>query len=277
MPTKLNRAGQQQNYVPQGNGNASGEYADSASGSNKHFTNFSKPTDEQKSFVEFKKQEEVVKPTETPKDSKKVVDDNGYEWTSQEHYDFYISMVTSGIKNHIVEPRSGFVKDLKKAINNSNPEGLKALALTMKKRPFQFIGDDKHQNTSYYYPMMNQIHIEEDIFERKFEEPGTSLFHELGHYMNDNNKVHENIKWYSHTVKLTDAQTIFDDGKSVAETLQEELKEYLESGEVEELADLEEVLRAILDSKGVSYEEFEKRARNAEKLVLKKRKKMNNS
>ena len=39
--------------------------------------------------------------------------------------------------------------------------------------------------------------------------------------------------------------------------IQEELKEYLESGEIEELADLEEVLRAILDSKGVSYEEFE--------------------
>ena len=39
--------------------------------------------------------------------------------------------------------------------------------------------------------------------------------------------------------------------------IQEELNEYLESGEVEELADLEEVLRAILDSKGVSYEEFE--------------------
>lgn len=40
--------------------------------------------------------------------------------------------------------------------------------------------------------------------------------------------------------------------------MQEELKEYLESGEVEELADLEEVLRAILDVKGVPYEEFEK-------------------
>ena len=40
--------------------------------------------------------------------------------------------------------------------------------------------------------------------------------------------------------------------------LQEELKEYLESGDVEELADLEEVLRALLDAKKVSYEEFEK-------------------
>ena len=39
--------------------------------------------------------------------------------------------------------------------------------------------------------------------------------------------------------------------------IQEELKEYLESGDVEELADLEEVLRAILDVKKVAYEEFE--------------------
>lgn len=39
--------------------------------------------------------------------------------------------------------------------------------------------------------------------------------------------------------------------------IQEELAEYLESGDIEELADLEEVLRAILDAKKVSYEEFE--------------------
>lgn len=39
--------------------------------------------------------------------------------------------------------------------------------------------------------------------------------------------------------------------------LQEELKEYLQSGDVEELADLEEVLRAILDFKGVSHADFE--------------------
>ena len=39
--------------------------------------------------------------------------------------------------------------------------------------------------------------------------------------------------------------------------LQEELKEYLESGEVEELADIEEVLRAILDVKNTSYSDFE--------------------
>ena len=46
--------------------------------------------------------------------------------------------------------------------------------------------------------------------------------------------------------------------KALNTKMQEELKEYLESGDVEELADLEEVLRAILDVKKVSYEEFEK-------------------
>ena len=39
--------------------------------------------------------------------------------------------------------------------------------------------------------------------------------------------------------------------------LQEELNEYLASGEIEELADLEEVLRAILDAKQTSYQDFE--------------------
>lgn len=45
----------------------------------------------------------------------------------------------------------------------------------------------------------------------------------------------------------------------------EEVNEYLESGEVEELADVEEVLRTILALKGVSYEEFDS-LRNAKVL-----------
>lgn len=40
--------------------------------------------------------------------------------------------------------------------------------------------------------------------------------------------------------------------------LQEELTEYLTSGDVEELADLEEVLRAVLDLKNIDYGDFEK-------------------
>jgi predicted house-cleaning noncanonical NTP pyrophosphatase (MazG superfamily) len=40
--------------------------------------------------------------------------------------------------------------------------------------------------------------------------------------------------------------------------LGEELKEYLEDGSIEELADLVEVVYALLDYKGVTREEFEK-------------------
>ena len=49
--------------------------------------------------------------------------------------------------------------------------------------------------------------------------------------------------------------------------LQEELKEYLESKDIEELADLEEVIRAILDARNVSYENFE----NVRKAKVNKR------
>ena len=41
MPTKLNKAGKQQPYVPKGNGDASGEYGNHT-GSNKHFQTFGK-------------------------------------------------------------------------------------------------------------------------------------------------------------------------------------------------------------------------------------------
>lgn len=81
MPTKPNRAGQQQNYVPAGNGDASGEYGDNESGSNVHFKNFKKPqdaVDETKKeevveennngvTVEEKKEEETAIPEEQPK------------------------------------------------------------------------------------------------------------------------------------------------------------------------------------------------------------------
>lgn len=40
--------------------------------------------------------------------------------------------------------------------------------------------------------------------------------------------------------------------------LMEEVQEYLESGTVEELADIGEVMHAIMDLKGISLEEFQR-------------------
>lgn len=58
MPTKRNKAGNQQNYVPAGHGDASGEYGDNATGSNKHiqFTSFKKPQEQSKKLRERRKQ-----------------------------------------------------------------------------------------------------------------------------------------------------------------------------------------------------------------------------
>lgn len=61
---------------------------------------------------------------------------------------------------------------------------------------------------------------------------------------------------------LSDEEFLFELNKK----LEEEVKEYLESGEIEELADIEEVLRAILDAKKCDHDEFEKvRIEKAEK------------
>ena len=49
MPTKANKAGKQQNYVPSGNGDASGEYTNEA-GANRNFQTFKKPEQAPHSF-----------------------------------------------------------------------------------------------------------------------------------------------------------------------------------------------------------------------------------
>ena len=49
MPTKLNKGGEQQNYVPSGNGDASGEYTNEA-GANRNFKTFKKQDEAPQSF-----------------------------------------------------------------------------------------------------------------------------------------------------------------------------------------------------------------------------------
>ena len=56
------------------------------------------------------------------------------------------------------------------------------------------------------------------------------------------------------TIVLSDEECL----EYLNKKLLEETNEYLESKQIEELADLEEVLRAILKLRGVSYEDFEK-------------------
>ena len=60
------------------------------------------------------------------------------------------------------------------------------------------------------------------------------------------------------TRKLDDEEFL----KELNKKLQEEVKEYLEDNNVEELADIVEVIYGILNSKNISIEEFEKIRKN---------------
>ena len=75
-------------------------------------------------------------------------------------------------------------------------------------------------------------------------------------------KIPEIIK--SNGARSCTTRILSDDEYLIAlnQKLQEELNEYLASGEIEELADLEEVLRAILDAKSTSYDKFEEIRQN---------------
>ena len=77
MPKKLNKAGQQQEYVPSGNGDASGEYADDG-GSNRHFTAFKKPEEavkkEDETVVEENNNGGVVEEEKEEKEEKIVTE-----------------------------------------------------------------------------------------------------------------------------------------------------------------------------------------------------------
>lgn len=60
------------------------------------------------------------------------------------------------------------------------------------------------------------------------------------------------------TRKLDDEEYL----KELNKKLQEEVKEYLEENNIEELADIVEVIYGILNSKNVSIEEFEEIRKN---------------
>ena len=256
MPTKLNRAGQQQNYVPQGNGDASGEYADHASGSNKHFTNFAKP--EEKSFSNFAKTEEQT--TEQPKE------ENKYLGGSKAKTDFYLSLITSGILKNADEEE--WKQKLKDTIAKANEESLEAISITMSKKPFEFTEDRFNAGTSYFYEAQNQIHIDKDQFGRGFEEQGSPLFHELAHYMNATNRIKEKKLWYYDYNKLTDASTIFDDTISVADSLQIELNDFAAA---KHAVKIRKEKRKFVDEKlkqyGFTSQEYEKLAEQQKAAV----------
>lgn len=256
MPTKPNRAGQQQNYVPQGNGDASGEYADNASGSNIHFTNFKKP--DEKSFSAFNKQPETPKEEVKAEQPKK---ENDYLGGSKAKTDFYLSLITSGISSQKsrIENEEEFMAKLKNSVANSNEDAIKVLQYLFDNHPVEFTENRYNSDSSYYEPAMRQIYIDKNKFDRGFEEQGSPLFHELGHCLNDTFKIREQVQWYNENHSMTDAYFLFDDNVSVADTLQEELKEFSANKHAPKIRkDKYKYVNSKLKEYGFTAEDYEK-------------------
>lgn len=86
MPTKINKGGEQQNYVPSGNGDASGEYTNEA-GANKNFKQFKKQDEASQSFNAVNKMRtgKVSMPKEEVKEASKPLPQTMEEWEKAVH------------------------------------------------------------------------------------------------------------------------------------------------------------------------------------------------
>lgn len=254
MPTKRNKAGQQQNYVPQGNGDASGEYADQASGSNKHFTNFKKP-DEQAENVKS----DLTK-TEQPKE-----DTSKYSGGSKTKSEFSAGIQARGFNDY--KYGEGAVKNFQEVIANANEDCIGIIDHSFQNHRVDFIRDDK--NGSYYNKARDEINVDPKDLDRAFEEKGEAVFHEIGHYLNAQNTIREEHGWRSESLPLVEAHVLFkDDYKSVAETLQEEIKEFAAAKHAPRIRkERSKYLNERLKQYGFTCEEFERNIKKSKDIL----------
>ena len=163
MPKKPNRAAQLQNYVPAGNGDASGEYADEETGSNIHFTNFKKPEDDfnqeefdkglqdgleeiEEEFDEgslMKDLEEIKEEESQPSEPEQVIEDLDEKKTKQG-----ILNLDSGLdKDKVMALSKEEAKKLLKAINATKDEQKKKDKLQAEFSKQEFVGIWKDPQT----------------------------------------------------------------------------------------------------------------------------------
>lgn len=194
MPTKPNRAGEQQNYVPPGNGDASGEYGDNATGSNIHYQTKGEETKPIK--VDIK--QEPPK-NDKPKDIVKNKQDNAE----------YVK------NNSTIKGKT--LKTLNEIINKADDECVDLLNKAYSKQKYSFsIG------SGVYQPFYKQLKCDKtDFIEdgRGFGKVGSVWFHENGHLL-DNSYSDSGREWASTSFKDEKGNTLYD-------YLQEELKDLM--------------------------------------------------
>lgn len=247
MPTKRNRAGKQQNYIEAGHGDASGEYGDNATGSNKHFTQFKKANKEEKPIedVENVKIEQGIKETT---DVKGVDGNKEY------------------IKNNSTYKEERLNK-LNEIIDSADKDCISLLNNAYGKSKYRF-----ETGSGVFYQGTNTLKCDKTDVDDGFRTKGSIWFHENGHLLDFSSYKEEqknektriagmSLEW-TKTEKLPiSAWYKNEDGKTLNDICKTEIREIVKSGKVKEIVNKkqefynENLLKMNFDE--AKYNEFE--------------------
>ena len=155
MPKKPNSSGELQEYVPAGNGDASGEYGD-ADGNNRHFTSWKNPHTEESGIAVVTGE----KPAEVE--------------TKQDGFAEYLQ------KNH----NNDFGKRIERDYNAGNAEHKALINTAISKYGVEL---NETSGTSYYRPSANSVNLNAPQQYGKYssKEEGETLYHEFWHANDD--------------------------------------------------------------------------------------------
>lgn len=259
MPTKLNHAGQQQNYVPAGNGDASGEYGDNVDGSNVHFKVFKRPDDDTPMKSNEVKQEDF---------------DNAVNYIDKalRDYDDYMKDHKEKVGIH-VEHNYDSIKALHTNEVVKNKESIVKIANAYKRqaetgKPYWIVNQAFAYEQYYFHRPDNQmgIVINPNTFSKLRTDYGMTWFHENGHLLD--NTLEGGKKNYS----VDFVSKKYND--TLQNVLNEEFENYFTKDRKQEIINkIEELRDTIYAGHGINYRAMEeqKKRLNAELLPYKRK------
>lgn len=260
MATKVNRAGNQQPYVPAGNGDASGEYADSAYGNVHHKA----PEDTHEN-----KGENIVI-TQKPKTENKESKDN------KEHSNISEYLNTHSVMSKEAKQRA------EKDIALGKEESQKILYNALKKGNYTFSSG----KSSYYRNADGNVSLSKADMESELREEGEVFWHENGHLIDYSDSKFEfgtPSSSQTYSVKYRSKE----DGKTLFESVYEEGQKFAKDKNIlEEIyKDKDEIYKKYELKLGFDQEEYDKITQKAQEFselvekderVVKARQELNN-
>lgn len=187
MPTKLNRAGNQQNYVPAGNGDASGEYGDNATGSNKNFTSKKQePENPTRKLVLEKNGFDPDNMSEKQKQETFVQLGGEDNWANKAYETDGLGAVRELLINDVLTNHKFTEQEtekVKKIINEADKEVIEHIQ-ALKNVTYRSV-----KGRAYYRYASNTVNISKDDWISEMRVEGETYFHEYGHAVNHNSKL----------------------------------------------------------------------------------------